>query len=159
MARGPSNSPSESSTSPVIAAGLRAMTATELAQKRARDRKAQQAMRDRNKDTIQTLTHQVAYLTHALECETHRSGELACKVQTLESENNGLRVQLAALRPATPMLPPVDSTLNNTPPWQVVPINTPPTCLSDQILQEFVQRQRTLHAGLTSDSQREYIGF
>lgn len=137
----------ESSDEPLT--GTRAMNEADLARKRARDRKAQQAMRDRNKWTLQTLTQQVSLLTHALEHETRQSGTLSAKVQTLENEIESLRVQNAALRLNLLGAPSNgegrDGEVSNPrPPWQRVPLNTPPTCISDQILQNFVASHRRI---------------
>ncbi|KAF2104583.1 hypothetical protein NA57DRAFT_51401 [Rhizodiscina lignyota] len=145
--------------SPKPTTGTRAMNESDLARKRARDRKAQQAMRDRNKWSLQTLTQQVAFLTHALENETRQNGALTAKVHTLENENDSLRVQNAALRLNLLGAQPGheegrdEEAPNSRPPWQRLPVNTSPTCLSDQILQTFVSSQRRITvANLLNDS-------
>jgi len=66
--------------------------------KRARDRKAQQAMRDRNRWTLQYLGEQVARLSEQLAAEQQAAGRLHSRVLALESENDHLRVQNAALQ-------------------------------------------------------------
>lgn len=70
----------------------------ELQRKRARDRKSQQAMRDRNKYTIQSLSEQVACLSAALEERTQACDVLEAKLGFLETENAQLRTQNAALQ-------------------------------------------------------------
>lgn len=128
--------------------GTRAMTEADLQRKRARDRRAQQAMRDRNKWTLQTQNQQIAFLTQALEYETAQNGRLNGKVQSLENENESLRVQIAALR--LKMLgAPGDGNSESTgsrsgarSSWQILPCNSQSTCLYDQLLQGFVDRTR-----------------
>lgn len=135
--------------------GTRAMTEAELQRKRARDRKAQQAMRDRNKWTLQNQGQQIVYLTSALEAETSRTNNLSQQVRSLESENDSLRTQIAALR--LKLL----ATANNgndgassfagvRPPWKILPKNTDPTNISDTILQRFVGEQRVLSMASTA---------
>ncbi|KAF2426612.1 hypothetical protein EJ08DRAFT_671828 [Tothia fuscella] len=129
----------------------------ELARKRARDRKAQQAMRDRNKYIIQALTQQVSDLKQALEHESQHSAELAFKMQSLEDENDSLHVQVAALRlrllrgPAGEhiegMIQGSEPVLETRPLWQITPLNTPPNCLSDQIQYDLFRRFRTQTLG------------
>jgi hypothetical protein len=121
----------------------------ELERKRARDRKSQQAMRDRAKWTLQNLTDQVAQLTRALEEQTKSNGTLTARVQALEHENEHLRIQTAALRLSlmgdasqSPASSAASTHLSACPAWQIPPINTGPTCLSDEILQGFVNSRR-----------------
>jgi hypothetical protein len=121
----------------------------ELQRKRARDRKSQQAMRDRNKWAIDNLTEQVKYYTTALEHSTKDLGLLSAKIGELEEENEHLRVQNAALQLSLmgdgpqnlsgEVLSP-DST--PIPPWERPTNVVRPTCLSDQILQDFVDSRR-----------------
>ncbi|CAM1505008.1 Fc.00g106450.m01.CDS01 [Cosmosporella sp. VM-42] len=126
----------------------------ELQRKRARDRKSQQAMRDRNKWTIQTLSDQVACLSSALEERTRALGVMEAKLGFLESENSQLRTQNAALQLSllgrdnedeSGRSPGVVSTTSSfgTALWELHPKNTPPSCLADQILQGFVDAIRT----------------
>src|SRR5690242_2636045 len=70
----------------------------ELAKKRARDRKSQQAMRERTKWTIANLTEQVAFLTRALEERSTEIAAVQSRVCSLETENAHLRTQNAALQ-------------------------------------------------------------
>ncbi|KAI1316060.1 hypothetical protein F5Y16DRAFT_406911 [Xylariaceae sp. FL0255] len=70
----------------------------ELQRKRARDRKSQQAMRDRTKWTIANLTEQVTFLTQVLDQRTRDAGLLDTRVRMLEKENVHLRTQNAALQ-------------------------------------------------------------
>ena len=71
---------------------------SELEKKRARDRRSQQAMRDRNRWTIQTLSEQVTALDAALRDRTRDLGTLEARVSYLEGENAQLRTQNAALQ-------------------------------------------------------------
>jgi hypothetical protein len=70
----------------------------ELARKRARDRKSQQAMRNRAKWTLESLTDQVTHLSKALEHESRQTGNLNHRVFVLEQENDQLRAENAALQ-------------------------------------------------------------
>ncbi|KAH6999063.1 hypothetical protein BKA56DRAFT_41256 [Ilyonectria sp. MPI-CAGE-AT-0026] len=127
----------------------------ELQRKRARDRKSQQAMRDRNKWAIQTLSDQVACLTSALDERNRAMSLLETKMGYLESENSQLRTQNAALQLSlmgrdglgeeTGHSPGVVSNASSIGPalWELHPKNTPPSCLADQILQGFVDGIRT----------------
>ncbi|KAK7429089.1 hypothetical protein QQZ08_004304 [Neonectria magnoliae] len=128
----------------------------ELHRKRARDRKSQQAMRDRNKWTIQTLSDQVACLSGALEDRARATDVLEAKLGFLETENAHLRTQNAALQLSlmgrdgleggdVGRSPGVVSTASSIGPalWELHPQNTPPGCLADQILQGFVDAIRT----------------
>ncbi|KAI9902319.1 hypothetical protein N3K66_001671 [Trichothecium roseum] len=148
----------------------------ELQRKRARDRKSQQAMRNRTKWTIQSLTDQVGALTSAVDQRARDLSILEARARDLEAENAQLRTQNAALQlslmahrqqtdnsngsnvddisagsPAAcntsqshcspvkgvnvvPNLP--------LPLWELVPNNTAPGCLADDILQTFVDKTR-----------------
>ena len=148
----------------------------ELQRKRARDRKSQQAMRNRTKWTIQSLTDQVGSLTSAVDQRARDLSILEARARNLEAENAQLRTQNAALQlslmahrqqtdnssgsniddisagsPAAgntsqshynpikgvnvvPSLP--------LPLWELVPNNTAPGCLADDILQTFVDKTR-----------------
>ncbi|KJR83826.1 uncharacterized protein SPSK_04278 [Sporothrix schenckii 1099-18] len=70
----------------------------ELQRKRARDRKSQQAMRDRTKWTIFNLNEQVAYLTQMLSDRARDVHLLNSRLRMLETENSQLRAQNAALQ-------------------------------------------------------------
>lgn len=70
----------------------------ELQRKRARDRKAQQAMRDRTKWAISSLSDQVVLLTQVIETKTRDLGALESRLRVLETENAQLRTQNAALQ-------------------------------------------------------------
>ncbi|KAL2752008.1 hypothetical protein ACRALDRAFT_2030257 [Sodiomyces alcalophilus JCM 7366] len=140
----------------------------DLQRKRARDRKAQQAMRDRNKWTIHNLTEQVAFLNHAVEEKSRHLAMLQARLAALESENTQLRTQNAALQlslmgredeadaaAAAAALPPGATRAITAPrpgqavapttlhPWEILPKDTPPTCLADEILQSFIVSVRT----------------
>ncbi|KAH7162099.1 hypothetical protein B0J13DRAFT_1407 [Dactylonectria estremocensis] len=127
----------------------------ELQRKRARDRKSQQAMRDRNKWTIQTLSDQVACLSSALDERTRAMSLLETRLGFLETENSQLRTQNAALQLSLMgrddlgedigTSPGAVSTASSIRPalWELHPKNTPPSCLADQILQGFADSIRT----------------
>ena len=75
--------------------GTRALSEAELQRKRARDRKAQQAMRDRNKWTINSQLQAINHLTESLAVETARNNQFETKIRNLENENDSLRTQMA----------------------------------------------------------------
>lgn len=138
----------------------------ELQRKRARDRKSQQAMRDRNKYTIQSLSEQVACLSAALEERTQACDVLEAKLGFLETENAQLRTQNAALQlslmgrdglEGDGQSPGVVSSVSSLGPprWELLPKNTPPGCLADQILQGFVDAIRAEGALLLPSSPGE----
>ena len=133
----------------------------ELQRKRARDRKSQQAMRDRTKWTIHSLSEQVAELSSKLDQRGSDLGLLQGRVACLEAENAQLRTQNAALQLS--LMSRRDSNSNSNaagndgspgaspqslvhvpppPRWEVFPHNTPPSCIADQILQGFVDGAR-----------------
>ncbi|KAI1627982.1 hypothetical protein EDD37DRAFT_623904 [Exophiala viscosa] len=123
----------------------------ELQRKRARDRKSQQAMRDRARWTMDSLMHQVAQLNRALEQEGKRNDHLQRQISTLEKENERFQADNAALQlrllsempildhPSALSFPLAE--LDILPDWQRIPFNSPPTCLSDQIFQNLVEDQ------------------
>ncbi|CAK7235694.1 hypothetical protein SEUCBS140593_009365 [Sporothrix eucalyptigena] len=174
----------------------------ELQRKRARDRKSQQAMRDRTKWTIFNLNEQVAFLTQMLSDRARDVNLLNSRMRMLETENSQLRAQNAALqlslmgsqpRPDLPNDPAAAAAaaaaaaqaalaagatgtagtigsvdpagegssrgLGALPrpevikkPWEIPPVDGPPTCLSDQILQGFITskvHQRSVDGALT----------
>lgn len=109
-------------------------------------------MRERTKWTIQNLTEQVHQLTKALQMEVRNKTILNSRLQILSEENDSLRLHTAALQlrllgrggraglepdsegaTVSPLATPV------APPWENVPLNLPPNCMSDQILQSFLQ--------------------
>ncbi|PVH97919.1 hypothetical protein DM02DRAFT_657820 [Periconia macrospinosa] len=142
----------ETITSPASASNSRpALPEHEnLERKRARDRKSQKAMRERTKWNIQSLTHQVEQLTQALSIETREKNELYNRFLAVSEENEHLRVQKAALQLRllgnghTP--PDSASSPNPLPPYETIPLNVAPTCMSDQILQTFVESRWEAHA-------------
>ena len=128
-------------------------------QKRERDRKSQQAMRDRTRFTIEALNEQVALLTQALDERTRsleettrlleqRMGDVYlfdARVRQLEADNAQLRTHNAALQLSligySNSQSQSEAGSARTPesnPWEVPPLNTPPSCLADQILQRFL---------------------
>lgn len=145
---------SDTSTSTANANPNNAANSTELERKRARDRKSQGAMRERTKWNIEYLTARVQQLSRALELETRARSELYTRFLALSEETDHLRVQKAALqlrllggdgqvesgeleKPDT-----ANPTLENMHPYEAIPLNTNPTCLSDEIIQSFVERKR-----------------
>jgi hypothetical protein len=116
----------------------------DLERKRARDRKSQQAMRDRAKWTVHNLTEQVNTLTRTLEEQSGCAAQLNQRVQHLETENEQLKVQNAALR--LRLLGEGSQGRNgsgsNVPVWQIPPNNTAPSNLVDSILQGVVNTRR-----------------
>jgi hypothetical protein len=111
----------------------------ELQKKRARDRKSQQAMRDRTKWHIKHLESQVAHLT---QIQGERDEEL-CKVRgqlrLIEGEVDHLRDQNAALRLRLMGQSHAEPTSDVIPRWQIPPSNVPPTCMADQIIQNLIK--------------------
>lgn len=121
----------------------------ELQRKRARDRKSQQAMRERTKWTIANLTEQVAFLTRALEERTQEAAITGSRICVLEAENAHLRTQNAALQlsligftGAQDQVADGSVVAAEPNPWETPPNNAPPTCLADQILQGFLNSKR-----------------
>ncbi len=190
----PNAYPSESSSGRTAGSGA-ALTPKEieLQRKRARDRKSQQAMRDRTKWTIFNLNEQVSFLTQMLSERSRDVNLLNSRMRMLETENAQLRTHNAALQlrllsaqphadlPVDPMTvgaaaaaaagvaaatgavsvagtspsrgaltPTAESSMMAAvaavpkPPdvvkksWEIPPVDGPPTCLSDQILQGFI---------------------
>ncbi|KAI0152595.1 hypothetical protein GGR57DRAFT_469621 [Xylariaceae sp. FL1272] len=119
----------------------------ELQRKRARDRKSQQAMRDRTKWTINSLTEQVTFLTQVLDQRTKDVGLLDARLRILEPENAHLRTQNAALQlsmlgshqESNGQSPRPESAKNA---WELPPLHSAPNCISDQILQGFLSLKR-----------------
>jgi hypothetical protein len=144
MASGASPSPTGSASSPNTS---KSSNEVELQRKRARDRKSQQAMRDRNRWTVHNLTEHVAFLTRTGEETARDVATLNTRLQALETENEHLRVENAALRLSlmgddTVQQPQLSPVAPICPPWETPPNNTPPTTLADQILQTFVETKR-----------------
>ncbi|CAK7219515.1 hypothetical protein SBRCBS47491_003879 [Sporothrix bragantina] len=189
--------PGAASSSAASASTLSAKE-VELQRKRARDRKSQQAMRDRTKWTIFNLNEQVAFLTQMLSDRARDVNLLNSRMRMLETENSQLRAQNAALQlslmgsqqPNDPaaaaaagaaaasaalaagatgtsgsigaILPAGDGSSQGQvavqkpevmkKPWEIPPVDGPPTCLSDQILQGFITskvHQRSVDGALT----------
>jgi len=100
-------------------------------------------MRERTKWNIQCLNQQVEQLTKALDTETRAKSELYNRLLAISEENDHLRVQKAALQlrllgngksPPEGCSPPAAVEC-----YERIPLNTAPTCMSDQILQTFVE--------------------
>ncbi|KAK0388945.1 hypothetical protein NLU13_2522 [Sarocladium strictum] len=150
------SSQNDSSMSPPNQSKELSQRELELERKRARDRRSQQAMRDRNKWTIHTLSEQVATLDAALHERMRDLGALEAQVRFLEGENAQLRTQNAALQLSllgrngeedgqmSGASPGVASTVSSlsTPLWELYPRNIAPTCLADTILQGFIDARR-----------------
>jgi hypothetical protein len=138
----------------------------ELQRKRARDRKSQQAMRERTKWTIANLTEQVAFLTRALEERSRQQTLIESRFCILEGENAHLRTQNAALQLSLIGFTGGQDHIADGPadgaepePWELLPSNAPPTCLADQILQGFLaskREQRLSVSGPVSDKVAAY---
>ncbi|KAK2775859.1 trichothecene efflux pump [Colletotrichum kahawae] len=160
MPRRPSMSASvQSATSPSSVASSTAPESSgmtqqnvELQKKRARDRKSQQAMRDRNKWTIQNLNDQIAYLNSAMEERGQDVAILQTRIGVLEGENAQLRAQNAALQLS--LMGRNDDSGNgddsfvferrlSDSPWELPSRNTAPGCIADQVLQGFVDSVRS----------------
>ncbi|KAI1265298.1 hypothetical protein F5Y18DRAFT_417072 [Xylariaceae sp. FL1019] len=119
----------------------------ELQRKRARDRKSQQAMRDRTRWTINNLTEQVTFLTHLLDQRTKDVGLLDTRIRLLETENAHLQTRNAALQ-----LSMLGSRRESNGPgarpepakkaWETPPLHSAPNCISDQILHGFLSLKR-----------------
>jgi hypothetical protein len=71
------------------------LTASDLARKRARDRKSQRAMRDRTKYTLLELQSRVSHLSQTLASETVA---IQAEISILKEENGQLRVQVEESR-------------------------------------------------------------
>ncbi|KAF1974286.1 hypothetical protein BU23DRAFT_531782 [Bimuria novae-zelandiae CBS 107.79] len=131
-----------------------------LEKKRARDRKSQKAMRERTKWNIQVLTQQVEHLTRALKTEAQQKNELYERWLAVSEENEHLRVQKAALQlrllgdgqspPGTALSP------SSLAPHQMIPLNTSPSCISDQILQTFVASKWEAYTSQTAGRIESY---
>lgn len=143
----------------------------ELQRKRARDRKSQQAMRDRTKWTINTLSDQVAVLSSALDQRARDMQSLETKVGFLETENAQLRTQNAALQLSLMGRNDADnhndaasqigespagsaSSSLSLPLWELYPKNSAASCLADQILQGFVDTVRTQGMNASSPGEK-----
>lgn len=142
---GPSAASATSPGSSESSYGALSTKESELQRKRARDRKSQQAMRDRTRWAISNLTEQVSSLTLQLDERTRDADMLGTRLRALETENAHLRTQNAALQLSLIGYsnPNGESEAGSarTPepnPWEVPPLNTPPSCLADQILQNFL---------------------
>ncbi|KAL1611825.1 hypothetical protein SLS60_000045 [Paraconiothyrium brasiliense] len=154
-----STSPSDT-TSPAGGGPRTAQDFENLEKKRARDRKSQKAMRERTKWNIQCLTQQVEQLTRALDAESREKNDLYNRFLAVSEENDHLRVQKAALqlRLLGNGQSPPDSASSPTglAPYEAIPMNTSPTCMSDQILQTFVESRWEAYAFQTAGRIESY---
>ncbi|KAH7119867.1 hypothetical protein B0J11DRAFT_71648 [Dendryphion nanum] len=154
-------SPSDT-TSPAGTTTAHAHDDENLLRKRARDRKSQKAMRERTKWNMQCLTEQVSQLTQALEISTREKNEIYNRFLSVSEENDHLRVQKAALqlRLLGNGQNPPDGTspmsVGTLAPYEAIPLNTSPTCMSDQILQTFVESRWEAYAFQTAGRVESY---
>lgn len=120
-----------------------------LDKKRARDRRAQQALRDRTRSTIHNMSEQVATLTRVVEQQSQELSVLRERLDAVSTENAILRKQMVADRASHQ----VDNTVNTVvgaaatspsslAPWETPPLNSAPTSIADQLFQGFVDVQR-----------------
>lgn len=143
--------------------------ADRLARKRILDRKAQQAARLRTKWTIENLQYQVAQLNNTLVSETLRYQALLQdshnETERIRAENQALQLQLhdalsrdceaspgemCLLESADSASGPSSVSAPIVQPFESIPWNTEPMCVSDRIVQGYVATARTrVHA--TSD--------
>ncbi|KAF2422865.1 hypothetical protein EJ08DRAFT_701479 [Tothia fuscella] len=140
MASGSTPSPTTSACSPTS-------NDVEHQRKRARDRKSQQAMRDRKTWTIQNLTENVAFLNRIAEENAGHMATLNARLQAVVGENERLRIENAALQLRLMGDRPLQESSvfplgAIRPLWETPPSNTAPTCLADQILQTFAESKR-----------------
>lgn len=124
-----------------------------LDKKRARDRRAQQALRDRTRSTIHNLSEQVTTLTRVVERQSQELSDLRGRLDAALTENTALRRRVASGEAGGP-LSQVDimdiSTMMNggasassqSAPWNTPPLNSAPTSIADQLFQGFVDVQR-----------------
>lgn len=145
-------------------------TPDDIARKRARDRKSQRAMRDRTKYTIIELQSHVAQLSTALATQTSLLQSTTALTALLQAENQRLKNQLEESKYVGSDMclenfrfPRSDSMLSDLPlpkplpgPGTAnsknneegihiffrVPVNCAPICLSDRILQSYIQARR-----------------
>lgn len=179
----PHGSSAKSATSPGSGGSpAEAFAADEIKrrQKRERDRKSQQAMRDRTRSTIESLNEQVAMLTQALGERTQaleeatraleeRTGSVYlfdARVRHLETENAQLRTHNAALQLSligyTNSQSQSEAGSERSPgpnPWEVPPLNTPPSCLADQILQRFIDSRTEERLVSPDDAARKALAY
>ena len=132
----------EQATSASPSGNNEAIPHNEVQRKRARDRKSQQAMRDRTKYQLQNLNEQVKYLTQVIEERDASNTKLHGQVESLESELEHVKLENGALRLRL-IGQPNDRSSDVLPRWQIPPSNTVATCMSDQIIQDFVAAGRS----------------
>lgn len=116
-------------------------------------------MRERTKWNIQCLTQQVEQLKQLLETETRQKNEYYERWLAVSEEKEHLRVQKAALQIqllGNGQSPPGDSSPSDMAPHEAIPLNTSPTCMSDQILQTFVESKWEAYAFQRSDRIESY---
>lgn len=117
-------------------------------------------MRERTKWNIQCLTQQVEHLTQALDTETREKNDLYNRFLAISEENDHLRVQKAALQLRLlgngQSTPDSSSPTGGLAPYEAIPLNTSPTCMSDQILQTFVESRWEAYAFQTAGRIESY---
>jgi hypothetical protein len=123
--------------------------------KRARDRRSQQAMRDRTQGTIQNLSDQVRFLARSLEERTREVGILSSRLGVLSTENEHLRIQMATLQleaergeedEENVLLRSPASSVSFRHPWEMPTLNSTPNCIADQLLLDFIHFRRQRNA-------------
>ncbi len=112
-------------------------------------------MRDRTKLSLQSLQEQVQYLSGvAAERDEQnitlqkRLHSLELEVDELKAENGALRLKLMGHHIAKDSTAPA-----NLETWQMPPLNTPPACMADQIIQDFVTSRRSSESSSPDVSQ------
>ena len=130
-------------------------------------------MRDRNKWTIHSLTEQVGILSTALDQKARDVVALEAQIGYLKAENTQLRIQNDALQLRVASRNDIDGDTSASrtsriprstdclplPPWKLYPKNTPPSCLTDQILQGFVDSIRAAGALALSSAREKAKAF
>ena len=111
-------------------------------------------MRDRTSWTLRSLTDQVTQLRQLLTNEQDEKTTLQTSLDTILQQNNLLRAENDALRRRRledNRCISIASTLSQNP-WEILPINVPPTCASDTIFQTFIDRRRASLAAATAST-------
>jgi hypothetical protein len=126
-------------------------TLQSLERKRARDRRNQQAVRDRTRDTVQKLTDQVEVLELSLAERNREVASLSLRLEVLGSENAHLQIQIAALDTGAIGKKASEENANTQDPtslmtprqaWEIAPFNNAPNCIADQIWLSFINLKR-----------------
>lgn len=120
----------------------------EIERKRARDRRSQQAKRDRAKKKLLNLTEQVEVLKETLSEQNDHTRSVDILTARVTAENKQLQLQNSSLRLALSgqmnseaLVEPIDTTIQ-VPLWRIPLSNTAPTNYSDSIWQGVVTNER-----------------